>query len=393
MKQKLLVFLYSVPVLGLFLYSFTQIDLSLTFSRIESLRNIVSSFQYIGYFNRPLSTYIYISILIILFGFYFYFLKQAMIKSLNKRVAWNLIILSVLILTFSYNAFSYDIFNYIFDAKIFTFYHQNPYLHKALDFPGDPMLSFMRWTHRAYPYGPFWLILTIPLSYMGFNFFLPTFFIFKSIMAASYIGSIYLMGKIFQKIKPDKEIFGLIFFGLNPLIIVESLVSGHLDIVMVFFALASFYKLINKKYLLAFIFLSLSIGIKFSTIFLLPAFILALFLGKKEKQAKWEIVLNLAIIFSALTVFAASLYSGNFQPWYLVLPLSFAVFISWRFYVLVPSLVISFFALLHYVPYLYLGNWDPPVPYTLFMLQLISIASSVVVLIVIFCKKKIYLNL
>ena len=71
-------------------------------------------------------------------------------KKISKPFVWLIIFVSALLLVFSYNAFSYDIFNYIFDAKIFTHYHQNPYLQKALDYPGDPMLSFMRWTHRVY---------------------------------------------------------------------------------------------------------------------------------------------------------------------------------------------------------------------------------------------------
>ena len=143
--------LYFLVIFALFLYSFTQIDLSLTFSRIDFLRNLVKSFQYIGYFNRPISTYIYVGLLALLFGFYIYFLKLAQNKRIKRDLVWKLIIATIVILLFSYNAFSYDLFNYIFDAKIFTHYHMNPYLHKALDFPGDPMLSFMRWTHRAYP--------------------------------------------------------------------------------------------------------------------------------------------------------------------------------------------------------------------------------------------------
>jgi hypothetical protein len=179
---KLLACLYVLTLLGLFLYSFTQIDLSLTFSRIDILRNIVSSFQWVGYFNRPLSTFIYIFLLVSLFNFYLGFIVMAYTKQISKKFVWKLIFITTAILTLSYNAFSYDLFNYIFDAKIITHYQQNPYLHKALDFPGDPMLSFMRWTHRMYPYGPIWLGLTVPLSFIGFGFFLTTFFIFKELI-------------------------------------------------------------------------------------------------------------------------------------------------------------------------------------------------------------------
>jgi alpha-1,6-mannosyltransferase len=280
---KLLSSFYITTIVALFLYSFTQIDLSLTFSRIDFLHEIVKSFQYVGYFNRPLSTFIYVFLIVLLFNFYLGFLVLAYTKLLSKKMLWKLIIITTVILTFSYNAFSYDIFNYIFDAKIITHYQQNPYLHKALDFAGDPMLSFMRWTHRVYPYGPVWLGLTVPLSFLGFQFFLPTFFLFKSLIAASFLGTLYFIGKIFQKVAPEKEIFGLVFFGLQPLIIIESLVSGHLDIVMFFFAAWAVYLLLQKKYLFSFLLLFVSIGIKFVTGFLLPLFIVV-FLLKKLKN-------------------------------------------------------------------------------------------------------------
>jgi hypothetical protein len=220
----------------------------------------------------------------------------------------------------------------------------------------------MRWTHRVYPYGPVWLLLTIPLSFLGHNLFLPTFFLFKMFIGLSFIGSIYLLGKIFEKIKPERKIFGMVFFGLNPLVIVECLISAHLDIVMVFFVLWSTYKLTEKKYLFSVLLLLISIGVKFSSAFLIPVFIIVILSQLKRKKIDWDKVFMWAFILTSLTVVFASIYSGNFQPWYLVLPFSFAVFISHKYYVFIICLVTSVFALSTYAPYLYLGNYNPPVP-------------------------------
>jgi hypothetical protein len=356
------IILYFASICLLFLYSFTQIDLSLTFSRIEFLQNIVRLFQYVGYFQRPVSLYIYIGLLGLLFFWYFYFLKQALAKKIEKKFVWKMLVATTAILVFSYNAFSYDLFNYIFDAKIYTHYQLNPYLHKALDFPGDPMLSFMRWTHRVYPYGPFWLFLTIPLSYIGTNLFIPTFFLFKFIMAGSFLGCLYFIGKIFQKIAPRKEVYGLVFFGFNPLILIESLVSSHLDIVMAFFAVWALYQLIQKKFVWALVLLIFSIGIKFSTIFLIPVFVYLFFVLLKKKVVNWGNVFLYATSLMLTAVILSSVYSGNFQPWYLVLPITFAAGIAHRYFILIPSFALSFFALLAYGPFLFFGNWDPPIP-------------------------------
>ena len=176
--NKLFVGFYIFVILCLFLYSFTQIDLGLTVTRFAGVAQIQRAFQWVGFFNRPLSTWLDVLITLALFKFYIFFILFARKKILTSRTFWIIVFILTGILALSYTAYSYDIFNYIFDAKIFTHYGANPYLHKALDYPGDPMLSFMHWTHRTYPYGPIWLGLTIPLSYLGLNFFVPTYFLF-----------------------------------------------------------------------------------------------------------------------------------------------------------------------------------------------------------------------
>ena len=380
-KEKVSLSFYLLVLFGLFLYSFTQIDLSLTFSRIEFLQNIVRSFQYVGYFNRPLSTYLYIFLMVALFSFYLYFLIRSYVGKLHKKFVWTLVGSVAVIFAFSYNAFSYDLFNYIFDAKIITQYQQNPYEHKALDYAGDPMLSFMRWTHRVYPYGPGWLTLTTPLSFVGLQIFLPTFFLFKFLMAASFVGSVYFIGKILQKIKPERELFGIVFFALNPLVLIEALVSAHLDIVMIFFGLWAFYLLLTKKYIFSLVVFAFSVSIKFATVFLLPVYLMVWYLFYKKKNINWHMVFLVSTVLMAVTVYVASTRT-NFQPWYLLLPLAFAAFSAWAFYVLLPAIIISSFSLLTYVPFLFTGNWDKPIPQILAMIYMMSYVISVVAVVV-----------
>jgi Glycosyltransferase family 87 len=387
-KFKILFWVYVVTFLFLFLYSFTQIDLGLVISRYPFFYQIEKAFQYIGYFNRPLSTEFCLIIFACLTILYFFLLRLATKKMIEKKFVWKIIIAGVILLAFSYNAFSYDIFNYMFDAKIITHYHANPYLHKALDYPGDPMLAFMHWTQRTYPYGPFWLVLTVPLSFIGGRIFLLTFFLFKLLGAAGYLGSVYFIGRIFQKIRPERETFGLIFFGLNPLVLIESLVSAHIDITMVFFSLFAMHFLLQKKYGISYILLFVSIGVKYVTAALLPVFLWVHVLQKKEKKIIPEKLFLLAIIFLLIAIFVETMYGGNFQAWYLLAPLSIAVFLSHRYYVFIPSVIISVLSLLLYVPFLYLGNWNPPVPQILSGIMYASYGLSIIATGFVFIERK-----
>ena len=379
MKVKFALFGYFLVIVSLFLYSFTQIDLGLTLTRLSIWQEAQRFFQHIGYFDRPLSSQLYVGILILLFAFYFLFLHFAKKNLISKKQLWTVVIATATLLTFSYNAFSHDLFNYIFDAKIVTYYNQNPYLHKALDYAGEPMLAFMHWTHRTYPYGPTWLGLTVPLSFVGSEVFLLTFFMFKALLAASYVGTAYFIGKILGKMSPRRELLGMVFFALNPLVIIESLVSSHNDIVMLFLAVWAFYLYLNNKYIRALLLLILSIGVKFATVFMLPVLLYGL-IAKKSKSIPWEKLTLSVSLFMASAIVVVSLRT-NFQPWYLLYVLPFAALIPNKYLISIPVVVMSLASLLMYFPYLYTGNWDPPIPTHLFWITSTGIIVSVILVL------------
>ena len=384
-RLKLLFSTYILVVIALFFYSFTQVDLSLTLSRLSIYQTLEKSFQHIGFFERPLSTVIFISIIILLFIFYGAFLYLVKKKRIEVRFIRILIFLTFILLVFSYNAFSYDLFNYIFDAKIVSFYHQNPYLHKAIDFTNDPMLNFMRWTHRTYPYGPSWLILTVPLSFIGMEIFLPTFFLFKLLMGFSYLGSCYLIYKISERVFPEDKLMNAVFFAFNPLILIESLVSAHNDIPMMFFLLLSIYLFIEKKKILSFISNIFSIGIKFSTGVLLPLFIVLEFFDRTKRRINWEKFFIFSLLFSILTVFVATLRT-TFQPWYLVFPLTMASFLARKISILMVSVTASIFAILIYIVYVYMTDYAKGYPQTIQNVELVGLVAVVFISLFYFLK-------
>jgi len=350
-----------ITTFSLFLYSFTQIDLGLTLTRLSCWQGIQRKFQYIGYFNRPLSTAFYLGILFFLFGFYFLILKAVRERRFTSKQLWQLILTTVVILWFSYNAFSYDLFNYIFDARIITIYHQDPYQHKALDFPDDPMLGFMHWTHRLYPYGPLWLAFTVPLSFLGWQKLVPTMILFKGLAVVGYLGSSWFIYKILEKINPKTKLVSLTIFALNPLVIIESLVSAHNDIFMMMLVLGGFWFWLKKRPILAWLMLFLSVGIKFATGLLLPIFLLITFYQWQKRKINWG---RIWLVSFGLMIGALLMATGRteLQPWYLLWVLPFVAlqaenrFFTWL------TISFSLGCLLRYAPFLYYGHWNPPVP-------------------------------
>lgn len=372
MTKKVIIALWLITLSFLFLYSFVQVDLGLTLNRASLIQTIQKSFQYIGYFNRPLSLYLFLSVVSLLFLLYCSTLWLISKKKIHEKTIWVLVFLSATTLLFSYNAFSYDFFNYIFDSKIITHYGQNPYFQKALDYPQDPMLGFMHWTHRTYPYGPLWLVLTVPLSFIGAGYFIVTFYLFKLLAVASYLLSAFFVYKIAKKTNLTSPAMALGFFALNPLVIIETLVSGHNDLSMMALALGGVYYLFTKQKYKGWIFLTLSVLVKFATVLLLPLFMWYPFSKRRNKDF---IFFMLVIVLMGFGVFLAS-NRTNFQPWYLLLVLPFTPFLSHKYYVSIPTILLSSLVLLQYAPYLYTGNYDPPIPYIMNQLLVWSIGVS-----------------
>jgi hypothetical protein len=329
MRYHTTMILYALVLFVLLIYSYCLIDPNITFMSHPWWVMFRDQVVYIGYHQRPLSWQIYLGLVLILFLFHFYFVKKY-----QKMHIGQIALLVGGILLLAYPFLSHDFFNYMFDAKIATFYHQNPYLKKALDFPQDDWIRFMHWTHRAYPYGPSFLLITLIPSFLSMGKFTFGFVLFKAMFVSFYLLAVYVLQKLHKK--------WAIIFATHPLIIFEGLVSSHNDLIAVSLGLIGIYFLFTKKQLWGRVFLLVSGGIKYVT---MPAVILT------KKNYFINTIVGLSIL--ALVGYVSS--KLEIQPWY------FLVFFMFLPYYegLISKLTIFFAGLLFsYYPYIYLGGWD-----------------------------------
>lgn len=346
---RLFLYGYVVSCLGLFLYSYTQVDLNLTLSKVNLWQLIQKSFQYIGYYQRPLSTLLYGMIVIVFFGLYVGVVGLARKRKISEWDAWRIIAVVVLLLLLSYPAFSYDMYNYMFTAKTVLVYHKNPYAVIPLQFASiDPYVSFMRWTHLPSAYTPAWILLTLPAYLVGFGIFLPILWSMKVLVLGFYVVAVWAIGEILEILDRKEKLVGMLIFALNPLVLFETLVSGHNDVVMMALAMIAMLLFLKDRRLWSWLFLSLSIALKLMTVFLIPVFFL-----------KWNRRLALLAMTAGLLLVVSQ---REVLPWYWVWIMPFVALLPRSRNVFIISLGVSVGLLLRYAPFLYLGNWDPPVP-------------------------------
>lgn len=323
-----MLFLYSLLLIFLTFYSYVLVDPNLTLFQSPIWVNFRDYVISIGYYQRELSWSIYLAIILLLFFFHYLFIS-------NYRQIKVLRLASIIgiILLMSYPFLSHDFFNYMFDAKILTFYQQNPYIHKALDFPGDPWLRFMHWTHRTYPYGPIFLLISSVPSFLSFGKFAVSFFLFKITFILFYIISVHFLGKLNKK--------WAVIFATHPLVIIEGLISSHNDLIGVSLGIMGIYCLLKRKNFLACVLFLFSSGIKYITA---PIILLS-----KNKS-----VFNKIVFGGLIGVLIYISIRMETQPWYFL-----NIFVLLPFYEDFISKMNIFIVglLLSYYPFIRLGGW------------------------------------
>jgi len=316
--NKLLVFVFAVVVLCITILSYTQVDLNLTLTSWQPYLQVQSNLTQLGYFNRGTNAILWTVLIALITVIYVAVILQSLKGNITQNDIKKYLCVSVLCGLLSYSVFSHDIFNYIFDARIFTKYNLNPYEYKALDFPQDEWTRFMHWTHRTYPYGPIWLVLSVIPSYLGLQKILITLIAFKLLFAISYVVSVVYVGKILALYTKNPRLIGTgqLLLALHPLILIDGLVSPHLDITMAALLLAGLYYYLVANRTPALLLLIASIGIKYITLLFIPILMV-------KNKLKTEIFFLALSASAVLVVIAQSTSRQVVQPWYFTTLITF----------------------------------------------------------------------
>jgi hypothetical protein len=297
-----------------------------------------------------------------LLGFYVYLIRKKPDLGMIKQY-----ILFSLPLLFSYPAMlSFDIFNYILTAKLSFVYIENPYTVMPIEIPNEPVLAFTHAANKLALYGPLWILLTSLPLILSFGFFPLTIILFKFFTAIFYFLTLAVIYKLTSSTK------SLLFFALNPLVLIETFVSGHNDVVMMFFALLAFLFLMQKRRIISSIAIMASVLIKYATIFLLPLYSWSFIRNLRGKKMKIEQI-GFWGFYSMLIIYLLSPLRAELYPWYTVWLIAFAALAIRNRFIFYLSIVISFGVLFRYVPFMLLGTHLGPTPLIKILVTLVPV--------------------
>ena len=217
----------------------------------------------------------YLPTITLLFGAYIVLLRELNKEETSFQTGLTLSILFRGILLFSIPVLSDDYFRFIWDGNLLA--------HGINPFSSTPTQLIQGSTDFFIPQSIYeglnskdYFTVYPPVSqfiyWMGAMLFgtqiLGNVIVMRLFIFAAEIGSILILRKLLKQYGYNPKY--AFIYGLNPLMIIELTGNLHFEGIMIFFLLWAFYLLQNRKYILAFVCITLSVNTKLIPLLLTP---------------------------------------------------------------------------------------------------------------------------
>lgn len=242
--------------------------------------------------------YPFIGVYAALFGLYVYYVyplwnsegKSPSIKSSQNAIMYifGAAILFRLIASFALPPFSDDYFRFIWDGKLIV-EGISPFLQLPVDYAKDPafmqqmaigdeLLEGMNSPEYFTIYPPVLQAIFALGAAISPNNIYGAVLVMKLFVLAAEIGSMYLIVHILRKLELPEV--NLIYYALNPLVIVELCGNLHFEALMIFYLLSAWYLLLWKQWWKSALAFSMAVCSKLLPLMLLPFLLRRLGWGK-----------------------------------------------------------------------------------------------------------------
>ncbi len=226
----------------------------------------------------------------------------------ERRLLWLVLAfgaLSALTLLAMYPITATDVFEYVFHSRILVHYGENPLSVPPMSFKGDPFLKTVNWAQHPSPYGPLWVILTVPGSALGGNDLLLNLFLMRALTGVFYLACAVVIAAILRTKDLEQQVGGTLLFAWNPLILFEAPGNGHNGIIMMFFALLAIYLLIKRQWLWVIPVLVASVLVKYITAILLLPFLIYCLRAQDGRHTRLVFLVKTSLLSALLVVVLA----------------------------------------------------------------------------------------
>jgi alpha-1,6-mannosyltransferase len=209
--------------------------------------------------------------------------------------------------------FSRDVYSYAFYGRIVTTYHANPYGATPSDFPLNSLfpLTWPGWRGTTSVYGPLFTWLSALMTSVVKK---PTGLIegFQLLAAVASLGTIAVVGRLVQRVRPERTAFAMAMIGCNPIVIYHVVGGGHNDILVAFFVACAVSLLFAKRELLSAVALALGMSVKASAVVPLALLVVAIVANAEPERRRRVLALYGGVVAGVwLTLALPFMRGGN----------------------------------------------------------------------------------
>ena len=168
---------------------------------------------------------------------------------------------------------STDVYAYAIYGRVSAIYGANPYGAAPPISPSDPFMPLFGQPYLPSWYGPFWTVISAGLAWLSGERVGLTVLLFRGLAVLAALAAAALLWDNLRRSAPERAIQGLVLFLWNPLLIIETGLSGHNDAVMLAFVLFGLWLHLRGCKAGAVVALTLSALVKFLTGMLIPLYV------------------------------------------------------------------------------------------------------------------------
>lgn len=194
---------------------------------------------------------------------FLWFLTVAWRAGISLRAVLVLAVLANLAVLFLPLLASRDVYSYIGYGNIVSLHHANPYVQTPADFPHDAVAQLVgpKWFGTPAVYGPAFSSLSglVTRSVAGVAGQVAAF---RALAVVASSGTIALIASSVRRIRPGLAVFAVAAFGLNPVVLFQSVASGHNDLLVALAVAGAFALVIRGRELPAVAVLTLGALVK-----------------------------------------------------------------------------------------------------------------------------------
>lgn len=232
--------------------------------------------------------------------------REAWRGTIPVRLVVGLAIAYHVVVLFLPLLFSRDVYSYAFYGRIAATYHANPYVLTPADFPGDALAAYVgpKWASTPAVYGPLWIQVSALVARVAVSVG-AAIVAFRLIAVAASLGTIAIVARLVRSSWPAREAFAVAMIGLNPVVLFQSVASGHNDLLVALAVAGGIALVYGRRELAATAVLTLGALVKATAAVPLLLLLLAVVARRERGSRARALVGHAALIGAIALAFAA----------------------------------------------------------------------------------------